>query len=155
MKKLSSIFYMWFGFGAAIASVLAMFLPFIRVDNADKPATFFFFNGVGGLTYGAWPSFVGFMLILVAGLALGIMALPIVQPSAKMEKIVLISAFVSLVVGFFLVAFMGVMYTWLNTSVIAHPTSPIITYYLAGFYITLICAGLAAVANFIALKLDW
>ncbi|HKM10088.1 MAG TPA: hypothetical protein VJY86_00555 [Bacilli bacterium] len=155
MKKLSSVFYMWFGFGSAIVSVLAMFLPFITMDSGIKPATFFFFDGPGGLTLGAWPAFIGFMLILLAGLALGVMGLPFFVPTAKVEKIVLISSLVSLVIGLALVASIGALYVYLNTEYIAHPSSPIIIYYHAGYYISLLGAALAAVANFIALKLDW
>lgn len=155
MKKLSSIFYMWFGFGAAIVSVLSMFLPFLICDNNVKPATYFFFNDATGTVLGAWTSFVGFMLILAAGLCLAIMALPFVQPSAKVEKIVLISSFIALIVGLFLVAFTSVIYTWLNTSVAAHPTTPIITLVHAGYYICLTGAGVAAICAFMALKLDW
>lgn len=148
MKKLSSIFYMWFGFGSAIIAVLAMLFPFINVDGSIKPATYFFFNGPGDTSIGAWPAFVGFMLILLAGLSLGTMAFPFVQPTAKVEKIVLISSFIGLVIGFFLVAFMGVLFALFNSGVV-------VIVYLFGYYISLIGIGLAAIANFIALKLDW
>lgn len=150
MKKLSSVFYMWFGFGSAIVSVLAMFLPFLIVNNDIRQATYFFFDGPLGLSLGAWPSFVGFMLILVAGLALGVMALPFLVPSAKLEKIVLISAVALLVVGIVLVSLTGVLYEYLN------PTDVFIfEYNQAGYYISLIGAALASASGVVALVLDW
>lgn len=151
MKKLSSIFYMWVGFGTAIVSVLAMFIPFISCDSTIYPATHYFFNSPSGSVLGNWTSFVGFMLILAAGLAMGILALPFVQPSAKAEKIVLISSFVALVVGFILVGFTGYLFEAMN----ANKTMPIIGHYYPGFYIALICAGLSAGSCMIAVKLDW
>jgi hypothetical protein len=156
MKKLSSVFYMWFGFGSAIVSVLAMFLPFLIVNNDIRQATYFFFDGPLGLSLGAWPSFVGFMLILVAGLALGVMALPFLVPSAKLEKIVLISAVALLVVGIVLVSLTGVLYEYLNTAVIGNPTDVFIfEYNQAGYYISLIGAALASASGVVALVLDW
>lgn len=96
------------------------------------------------------------MLILVAGLALGVMALPFLVPSAKLEKIVLISAVALLVVGIVLVSLTGVLYEYLNTAVIGNPTDVFIfEYNQAGYYISLIGAALASASGVVALVLDW
>ena len=150
MKKLSSVFYMWVGFGTGIIATLAMFLPFIARDGGTYRATSFFFNNTFDFEKGAWPSFVGFMLILVAAIALGVMALPFLQPSAKVEKIVLISAAGCALVGTILAVLLKSLYGAFNPD-IAYSLSN----YLAGFYFTLIFGLLTVASTVVAIVLDW
>lgn len=149
MKKFSSVFYMWFGFGFALAAVLAMFLPFIKVSGDMKAATYFFFD-YDILFKGAWPSFAGFMLMLVSGLTMGVIALPFVSLTSKLEKILLIASAISLALGLVLVGLIGVFYFGFNLD-----AGLIIEYYSIGYYLALIFSGFSLATNIIALKLDW
>ena len=123
MKKLSSVFYMWVGLGFGLLAVLMMFVPFVKMSGDILAAkSLFFGNEVYG---GAWPSFVGFMFILVGALMMGIMALPMIQPSSQTEKIVLISAGVLLLVGGILVGLIHVLYE-ANANSCGQEVSPVL-----------------------------
>ena len=150
MKKLSSVFYMWVGFGTGLIATLSMFLPYIGRDGGIYRATSFFFNNSFGFEKGAWPSFIGFMLILVAAIGLGVMALPFLQPSAKVEKIVLISVAGCALVGTILAVLLKPIYGGFNPDI-----SYSLSNYLAGFYFTLIFGLLTVAASVMAIVLDW
>lgn len=151
-KKLSSVFYMWFAFGLGIISVLVMFAPFMTNEYGDvTSANGFFWND--GPTNGAWPVFVGFMLILVSAIASGVIALPFIQISEKLEKIILISSISAFVVGAIMIGLLPVMYSSLNGAKVGFELSDFTL--LGGWYVSLITAVAAAVFNVIALKLDW
>lgn len=147
MKKLSSVFYMWVGLGFGLLAVLMMFVPFVKMSGDILAAkSLFFGNEVYG---GAWPSFVGFMFILVGALMMGIMALPMIQPSSQTEKIVLISAGVLLLVGGILVGLIHVLYE-ANGGF-----APYLDNYCAGYFLALSFTLVAIVMDVIALVLDW
>lgn len=147
-KQLSSVFYMWMGFAFAIIAVLSMFLPFITVDTDTVAIKSFFFNDNAGLVKGAWPCFMGYMFILVGGLAMGVMGLSIIQPSAKVEKIVLISAGALILVGTILALLFKPIYLGLNPeSDVGDP--------LVGFYFTLVFGAAAVGMDATAIVLDW
>ena len=147
MKKLSSVFYMWVGLGFGLLAVLMMFVPFVKMSGDILAAkSLFFGNEVYG---GAWPSFVGFMFILVGALMMGIMALPMIQPSAQTEKIVLISAGALLLVGGVLVGLIQVLYE-ANGGY-----QPYLDNYCAGFFLALSFTAVAIAMDVIALILDW
>lgn len=149
MKNLSSVFYMWVGLGLGVLSVLMMFVPFAVYDGGYViPARYLFWaSGVSG---GAWPAFVGYMLILVGALMMGVMALPFIQPTIKAEKIVLISSAAAILIGLILVGLISVEYPLLGGTFYSH-----LDYFHAGFYLTLVF-GLGAIAmDVIALVLDW
>ncbi len=148
MKKLSSVFYMLFGFGFAVLAVMMMFVPMASLSNGSilSAAQMFWGKGVYG---GAWPAFVGYMLILAGGLTMGIMALPFIQPSTKTEKIVLISAGATILAGMALVGLIFVEYSANNGY---YKT---LDYFHAGYYLTLAFSAIAVAADVIALVLDW
>ncbi len=149
MKKLTSVFYMYFGAGCAIFAVLMMFTPFLKVDGSVVNATKVFWNSGANTISGAWMSFVGFMLVLISGLVLFVLALPFSQPSAKVEKIVLISSLALLVIGLILVGGIALFYGSMNpvevSSIVLYP----------GYYLFLVAAVLAIACNLMALVLDW
>jgi len=151
MKKLSSAFFMWFGFGLAIAAVLAMFLPCIEVTNVEM-ACARFWDVTGSMqNKGAWPSFIGYMLILVGGLTMGVIAFPSLEIEAKTEKIVLISAGAAILVGTILALLEGPFLMAMNPK--DSKFKDII--YHTGMYITGVFGVAAVVMDAIALKLDW
>lgn len=147
MKKLSSVFYMWVGLGFGLLAVLMMFVPVAQLAGSIVSSKELFFgNEVYG---GAWPSFVGYMFILVGALMMGIMALPMIQPSAQTEKIVLISAGALLLVGGVLVGLIHVFYE-ANGGF-----APYLDNYCAGYFLALSFTGIALAMDVIALVLDW
>ena len=147
MKKLSSVFYMWVGLGFGLLAVLMMFVPVAQLAGSIVSSKELFFgNEVYG---GAWPSFVGYMMILIGALMMGIMALPMIQPSAQTEKIVLISAGVLLLVGGVLVGLIHVLYE-ANGGF-----APYLDNYCAGYFLALSFTGIALAMDVIALVLDW
>ena len=151
-SKLSSTFYKWFAFGLGIVSVLAMFLPFMtNEDLAVKDAPSFFWDI--GTIKGAWPSFVGFMLILAGSIAIGVLATPFFNFKEKVEKIVLISSLAAMFVGVILVIFLQGMYSGFNGGKTGWQLSDFT--YQAGFYIS-VFAGVGAIGmGGVAVALDW
>lgn len=149
MKNLSSVFYMWIGLGLGLLSVLMMFVPFAVYDGGTIIAARHMFWSLGE-SGGAWPAFVGYMLILVGALMTGVMALPFIQPTIKAEKIVLISSAIAIFVGAILVGLVTVEYPLLGGTFYAH-----LDYFHAGFYLTMIFAIGAIAMDVIALVLDW
>ena len=148
MNKLSSVFYMLFGLGFAVLAVLMMFVPMASLSNGYivSGAQMFWGKGVNG---GAWPAFVGYMLILVGGLTMGVMALPFIQPSTKTEKIVLISAGAAIFIGAVLVGLIFVEYS-ANNGYYKN-----LDYFHAGYYLTLAFSAIALASDVVALVLDW
>jgi len=152
MKKVSSVFFMWMGFALAIVATLAMFIPFQEIYAASRSAADLFFGNTA-IPNGAWPAFVGYMLLLLGGIALAIMALPVLQPSAKTEKIVLISSIAAIVVGVILISLTPVWLVEFNRLIAWNNGS--IGWFLPGWYITVILGLGAAVMAVMAAKLDW
>ena len=147
MKKLSSVFYMWVGLGFGLLAVLMMFVPVAQLSGSIVSSKELFFgNGVYG---GAWPSFVGYMFILVGALMMGVMALPFIQPSSSTEKIVLISAGALLLVGGVLVGLIHVLYEANNGF------HPYLDNYCAGYFLALSFTAVAIAMDVVALMLDW
>lgn len=149
MKKLSSVFYMWIGFAAGILAVLMMFLPCLAFNSGNTIVSakdLFWGEGTAG---GAWPAFVGYMLILFGSLITGILALPFIQPTVKAEKIVLISSAICLLAGAVLVGLIKVEY-FANNGYYRY-----FSYYAAGYFITLSLAAITFICDIIALMLDW
>ena len=147
MKKLSSVFYMWVGLGFGLLAVLMMFVPVAQLAGSIVSSKEMFFgNEVYG---GAWPSFVGYMFILVGALMMGVMALPMIQPSSQTEKIVLISAGALLLVGGVLVGLIHVLYEANNGF------APYLDNYCAGYFLALSFTAVAIAMDVIALVLDW
>lgn len=146
MKKtqLSSTVFMWITFGLGIVGILMMFVPCVYIDAKPTSATNIFFSV--GNEVGAWPSFIGYMLLVAGTLATGFVALPMFQPSRKLEMILLVSATASIIVGTILVMLMGVFYSSFNGKFAA---------LLAGPYITLGLSVCSIAANVYAIRLDW
>mgnify|MGYP003292534946 CR=1 FL=1 len=155
-EKLSSVFYMWVAFACGVLAVLFMFAPVMTNEYTTYVnATQLFWNDSIDYTpsvYGAWPSFVGYMLILVGAIASGVVALPIIQPSAKVEKIVLISSIACMVVGLVAVGLLQVIYSGFNSGVMFGIDR---LTYLWGWYVTMSLGVIAVAMDCVALKLDW
>ena len=149
MRKLSSVFYMWIGLACGIIATLMMFVPFANYDGGTIVAASHLFWGMGQ-SGGAWLSFVGYMFILVGSIAMGVMALPVIQPSIKAEKIVLISCGIVILVGTILVGLTTVEYAALGGTLYDH-----LEYFMPGFYLSLFFAIAAITMDVIALVLDW
>ena len=149
MKKLSSVFYMWIGLGLGVLSVLMMFVPFACFDGGTIIAARHMFWSVG-TEVGAWPGFVGYMLILVGALMTGFMALPFIQPTIKMEKIVLISSAALVLIGTVLACLVTVEYSAMGGSFYG-----VFNYFHVGFYLTIIFSLGNIAMDVIALVLDW
>ena len=150
--RLDSVVYMWISFGLILIAVLVMFVPLYAAEGQVFSATNnggFFGNAVHE---GAWPSFIGYMLILVGGLATGVLALPMIEPSYQLEKLVLIIASALEFLGVGLVMTSVVWYCILNgqPELITHSGY----YLMAGSYITLSFATLAICCNARAIFLD-
>ena len=149
MKKLSSVFYMLIGLGLGVLAVLMMLIPFASYDGGTTIAARHLFWSVG-TEGGAWPAFVGYMLILAGAIAMGIVALPFVQLSTTTEKIILISSGAAMFVGMILACLVTVEYPLLGGSFYGH-----FDYFLPGFYLTLFFSLGAIAMDVIALILDW
>ena len=149
MKKLSSVFYMWIGLGLGVLAVLMMFVPFASYDGGTTIAARHLFWSVG-LEGGAWPAFVGYMLILAGAIAMGVVALPFNQLSTTAEKIILISSGAAIFVGATLACLVTVEYPALGGSYYGN-----FDYFLPGFYLTLFLSLGAIAMDVIALILDW
>lgn len=149
MKKLSSVFYMIIGLVLGLLAVLMELVPFASYDSGTVVAARHLFWGIG-TEGGAWPAFVGYMLILLGSLMMGFMALPFIQPSIKTEKIVLISAAALILVGLILACLITVEYPSLGGTYYG-----IFDYFLAGFYLTIVFSLGAIAMDIIALRLDW
>ena len=139
---------MWVGLGFGLLAVFMMFVPVASLAGGYivSAKELFWSDGLSG---GAWPSFVGYMLILVGALMMGVMALPMVQPSTQTEKIVLISAGALIIIGGALVCLIYVFYS-ANNGFYSYLDS-----YKAGYFLTLSFAAVAIAADAIALALDW
>ncbi len=148
MKKLSSIFYLWLGFGLSLLTLLMINVPIASYDGGFTlaPKSMFFGDGYYG---GAWLAFVGYMLVLVGGLISMVIALPFVQPTYKLERVLLIVAASLTFVGLILVALITVEYKMANGQYMN------LDYLHVGWYLSMVF-GLGAMAmELIALKLDW
>ena len=152
ISKLNSVVFMGIGSFLAIIAVLLMFAPGIQGLSEIVSSADVFFGQVGSVCFenGAWPVFVGYMLILLGALIMGIIALPIVKISSKLEKAFLFTAIASLFVGAILVMCIVPIVTGLapanNPSWYANKPAP----FVAGAF-----ALLAAICGGIAVKYDW
>lgn len=148
--KISSVVFLWIGAGLAIIAMIMIGVPAIEVDGTKNSGQIFWdfvptFKGV-------WPMFVGYMLVLVAGLLMAVIAIPTFQPSASVEKIVLIIAGAMLVLGIVLICLFKVVFVAINGW--ASGYSDVLSLYPGPF----IAAGLAFLAlgcDITALALDW
>ena len=149
MKKfnLSSVVFMWIGFAAAIIATLCMFFPFISINGGRTMGAAIFWNG-DHVSTGVWSLFIGFMLILIAGIALGVLALPFVQISEGFEKKALISIISALSIGFILALVSGFILKASN------PSEVFEWYYHAGFYICEVLTLGTIACGAVALELD-
>ena len=149
-NRFDSVIMMWISFALAIIAVLMMFVPVYKIEGQVYNAI----NGFFGSTTenGSWPTFVGYMLILVGALLVGFLALPFFEPSYGAEKLLLIVASILELVGIALVMCAVIWWCLLNgkAELITHKNYiP-----LAGAYITGGLSLLSIFSNFYAIKLD-
>lgn len=150
MKKtqLSSTVFMWITLGLGIVGILMMFVPCLNINATPRTAASIFFSE--GTRNGVWPTFIGYMFILIGALLTGFVALPMFQPSRQKEMILLFTATGLIVIGTVLVMLIGVFYDLFNNN------NPLNIYtVLAGPYITLGFSVFATASNVMAIKLDW
>ena len=143
--RLDSVAYMWISFGLIFLATLMMFVPTFKAEGQT-------YNIVSSFQY-CWPSFIGYMLILVGGLMTAVLALPTVQPSYGGEKLILILASVLEFIGAALVMTCVLWFAVLRygkPEYITHAGSLI----HAGSYITPSLSALAICCNCRALWLD-
>jgi len=152
MKKLNSVWFMWFAFAAGVIAVLMMFAPCVDVGKGYicGANSIFFNSGTAPGSRGAWPAFIGYMLILAGTLAAGVIALPVVKISFKAERCILYTAAVAEVVGIVLAALIGVWYGLLNGRVSSIPSYTL----YPGTYIMIVFGLAAAVFSIIAVQYD-
>lgn len=148
-EKLNSVVFLWIGLALAVVTMIMIAVPAIDFQGVKNSAAVFW-DTMG--MKGNWPLFVGYMAILVGGILMGVMALSFVQPSALVEKIILITAGVLLIVGIVLLSSSREIFFALNEI----PSSMYKIYDpLPGPYIGAGLAGLALIADGVALALDW
>lgn len=148
--KLSSAVFLWIGAGLVLIAMIMIGVPAIEVDGTRNSGQIFWdfiptFKGV-------WPMFVGYMLVLVAGLLMAVIAIPTFQPSAGVEKIILIIAGAMLVIGIVLICLFKVLFVVMNGW--ASSYSDVLTLY-PGPFIAAALALLALGCDVTALALDW
>ena len=154
MKKsrLDSVACMWISFGLIVVAVLMMFVPLYTIEGQVLSATV---NGgfFGNYSHdGAWPAFLGYMLILGGGLMTAVLAMPFVQPSYFVEKLILIFASALEFIGVALVVTVVVWYCLINgqPELITHSGYAL----HAGGYITAVFTVLAIFYNVKAIVID-
>ncbi len=149
--KISSVVFLWIGAGLALIAMLMIPAPALSYGTVLSSGALFW-NIDNSFDYGNWTMFVGYMLILVAGLMMAALAIPTFQPAAKVEKIILIIAGSMLVVGIILLCLFRVIFLamngWLFT--MANVYTP-----YAGPFIAAGLAFLALGCDITALALDW
>lgn len=151
-NRLSSVVFMWIGFASAIIATLMMFVPLYSIGGQIHTVIVNggFFGNVS--ENGAWPTFIGFMLILIGGLLTGFLALPSIQPTYSFEKLLLIISSILEIVGIVLVMCCVIWWCLLNgqPSLISH-----YGYYpKAGSYVASGLALVTVACNLYAIKLD-
>ena len=133
-------------------SLLMMFVPLFKAGGHVYNATDGFFSSGSGVpgSFGAWPAFVGFMLILVSTLATLFISLPIAI-SFKTEKIVLIGGAILNVIGTVLIMLILVEWCGFNNWIYSPGKG---AWLYPGAYLASAFALLAAGCNIVALKYD-
>ncbi|MGM9874132.1 MAG: hypothetical protein ACI31G_04405 [Bacilli bacterium] len=150
-KSISSVGLMWIGLLFSALAILMMFIPSLSMMNGKiYNASQIFFNSADGFINGSWPTFVGYMLIVVALIEVFIIALPPVEISIKVEKIVLISAVCLTIVGAVIVMLTQLWFSLTNGMIDSF--SKLTT--LPGPYLTLAFSIVASVLNVLALRKD-
>ncbi|MCQ2814945.1 MAG: hypothetical protein MJ227_01455 [Bacilli bacterium] len=166
IKDLPSTVFMIIGFVLAALSVLMMFAPALKIGGNNLNAVQLFWNepleGVRNrmlddinnlnVQNGAILSFVGYMLIVLGAVIMGVMALPFVQPSARGEKIVLGLAGLSLLAGMIMVFTIGNQFYSVNPDLARFGISVTLE---GGTVVAGIFAILAFGCDAFAMYLDW
>ena len=148
MKRLSSVRFMAFSVVLGLLSLLMMFVPLFKAGGTVYNATTGFFDSGSGIagTNGAWPAFVGFMLILVSTAAVFIISLPI-KISFGVEKLVLIGGSILDLIGLVLIMLITVEWCGINNWIMS-PSNGAWLYpgsYLASFFALLaVCCNVQA-----------
>ena len=148
--KLSSAVFLWIGAGLVLIAMIMIVVPALDIQGIKNSGELFW--NQTGLYDGVWPMFVGYMLVLVAGLLMAVIAIPTFQPSAGVEKIILIIAGAMLVIGIVLICLFKVMFVAINGW--ASGYGDVLTLY-PGPFIAAALAFLALGCDVTALALDW
>lgn len=148
-EKLNSVVFLWIGFGLVLLTMIFIAAPAIEhgFEGVVNSAAIFW-KRVPSWEHGNWPMFVGYMSILVGGILMGVMALSFVQPSALVEKVILLSAGVLLLLGIILV------FCFKQTFFAVNGWESVRDVYW-GPYVAASIACLALVCDGVALALDW
>ena len=154
--NMSSVVFMWIGFGLAVVAVLMMFVPGIEYLHISASKDIFF-NVAGGDTHanlhGAWPVFMGYMLLVLGGLILAVLGLPFInKDGGKAEKIALLSAGIALLAGTVLVFLTKVIYVGIQGNDLVGSKDAYTQ--LAGPYVAGALGALAFICDGVAFYLD-
>ncbi len=136
-------------------AALCMFFPNIITPRGGTPSAADIFWPGSKKAYdvnynGIWPVFIGYMFIFLCGVGTLIIALPVIQITYKLEKILLITFTALEVVGAILVALINVFYCGLND----YMAQLMDTEFYWGAYLAVIFTLVAAGLNIFALYLD-
>ena len=148
MKKLNSVWFMAFSVIAGLLALLMMFFPLFEDGAHVYNATNGFFDNGNGFVKGAWPTFLGFMLILLTTVSTFVISLPVMKISITTEKIVLIGGAILNLVGLVLIMLITVFWCSFNNLPLSVGTLSFGSY-LASFF-----ALLAGAFNVIAYSYD-
>lgn len=147
-EKLSSVVFLWIGFGLVLVTMVFIAFPAIEVEFEGIVTSADIFWRRVPVWVGNWPMFVGYMSILVGGILMGSMALSFVQPSALTEKIILLVAGGLLLLGVILV------FCFKETFFAVNGWESVRDVYW-GPYVAASIATLALACDGVALALDW
>jgi hypothetical protein len=147
-EKLSSVVFLWIGFGLVLVTMVFIAAPAIEVEFEGVVNSAAIFWRRVPVWVGNWPMFVGYMSILVGGILMGSMALSFVQPSALTEKIILLVAGGLLLLGVILV------FCFKETFFAVNGWESVRDVYW-GPYVAASIATLALACDGVALALDW
>lgn len=150
-KEISSVSLMWISVLFGVLATLMMFVPSLSMINGKiYNSSQIFFNSLDGFTKGVWPTFIGYMLILVSVIEVIIIAIPSVEISIKAEKIILISATVLSLLGSIIIMLTQLWFALTNDMIDSF--NKLTT--LPGPYLTLLFSLISGGLNIFALKKD-
>lgn len=150
-KEINSVGLMWIGILCSALAILMMFVPSISLINGKiYNSSQIFFDSVGKDINGAWPTFVGYMMIVVSLIPVVVIAVPSVNISINVEKIILIGASVVMVVGSVIIMLNQLWFSLINDMIDSFTKLNT----LPGPYLTLLFSLLSSGLYIFALKKD-
>jgi hypothetical protein len=148
-EKINNTLFLWIGVGLVVLTMIMIGIPAIEVDGTRNSGEIFW-NQVASWQ-GSWPLFLGYMLVLAAGISMGLIAIGVINIDQLMQRIILICAAVLLLIGAILMfAFKEIFLEINGWSQMANIYK---TY--AGPYIAGSLSVVASLSAITAIALDW